>query len=42
MFRSYNQAEKISKEDLINNVDFIDDVETFLRERKGIKEPMLY
>ena len=40
MFRSYNQAEKISKEDLINNVDFIDDVETFLRERKGIKEPM--
>ena len=40
MFRSYSQAEEIKKEDLINNVEFIDDVETFLRERKGITEPM--
>tara|TARA_R100001443_G_scaffold117258_1_gene140929 strand:+ start:1962 stop:5309 length:3348 start_codon:yes stop_codon:yes gene_type:complete len=40
MFRSYSQAEEIKKEDLLNNVEFIDDVEAFLRERKGVTEPM--
>ena len=40
MFRSYNKAESLSKEDLLKNNDFYTDVVKFLRERKGIKKPM--
>ena len=38
MFRSYNQADKLSKEDLVNNVDFQEDALTFLMERQGLQE----
>ena len=38
MFRSYNQADKLSKEDLVNDVDFQEDALTFLMERQGLQE----
>ena len=38
MFKSYNQAENISKKDLLENKDFFLDVTQFLKERNGVKE----
>jgi hypothetical protein len=38
MFRSYNEDDSISKEDLVNNKDFYLDVTKFLEERNGVKE----
>ena len=38
MFRSYNQADKLSKEDLVNDANFQEDALTFLMERQGLQE----
>jgi hypothetical protein len=40
MFRSYNQSETLSKEDLVNDVDFQTDALQFLIERQGLEEAL--
>lgn len=40
MYRSYNKKEKLNKEVLTNDLEFLADAETFLRKRRNLKDSL--